>query len=221
MVQLLHFSSSFLFFFEKIPTLLHLSPAYKGQSRNATPHSEHSQNTRFRNSVARHTISHSKNFDNRYFDIGTRRYLLVRYLLGIGFWYEVADNGNVKRSFSVISVIRAAPRQRPEQQQRPQRPEQRAQRSQWLAGVPPSQAARRPPCRRLATKQRAQRAQVREDFLTHRLFYIYIISYYILLFLFYILYIIQKDLGYTGTHPRLRMWVCACFVRTVKNAGSI
>jgi hypothetical protein len=31
---------------------IHLSPAYKGQSRNATPHSEHAQNSSFRNGVA-------------------------------------------------------------------------------------------------------------------------------------------------------------------------
>jgi hypothetical protein len=75
---------------------------------------------------------------------------------------QAASHSHPSRPSSHASLFsRPAPRQRPEQQQRPQRPEQRAQRPQWLAGVPPSQAARRPPCRRLATKQRAQRAQVR------------------------------------------------------------
>ena len=31
---------------------VHLSPAYKRKSRNATPHSEHAQNSSFRNGVA-------------------------------------------------------------------------------------------------------------------------------------------------------------------------
>ena len=72
---------------------VHLSPAYKSRVGIATPHSEHARDASFWSRDAAIQSAIVKNFDigtaARYL-LSTGRYLLVRYLLGIGFWYEVA-----------------------------------------------------------------------------------------------------------------------------------